>query len=361
MNKYIKKDINKHSIIKKLLKENAVDAILIYNPKNRLWFSEFKSTEGYLLISNNKAYLYVDGRYITAAGKIAKNVDKIIQFGNIFELLNKDLKFLNIKKLGFESDFLSFANYELYSKSLNSKLCPVNTSKIRTIKNNQEISFIHKACQISDIAFSNVVKNIKVGMTELEIDSIIFSSFMQEGADEPSFPSIVASGIRGAMPHGRASSKKIQNNELVTIDFGCYYKGYASDITRTIALGKPKKELLEIYEIVKKSQMMGINAIKPGISTKDIDSICRDYIISKGYGDYFIHSTGHGLGADVHEFPRVSPYCDIKLETGMVITVEPGIYIPNLGGVRIEDDILVTDNGYKVLTQSKKNPIVLIS
>ena len=357
---YIKNNINKHNIIKELLNKNKADAILIYNPKNRLWFSEFKSTEGYILITKRESILYVDGRYSTAAKINAKNTDKIIQFGNVFELINKDLKALKITNLGFESEFVSYLGYENYKKYLSANIIPIDTREIRSIKTNEEIALIHKACEISDKAFSNILKKIKPGMSELSVDSIIFSTYMSEGADEPSFPSIVVSGKRGALPHGRASEKLIKNNELVTIDFGCYYKGYASDITRTIAIGQPDSQLVEIYNIIKKAQEKGIMAIKPGIKTTEIDKICRDYIKAKGYGKYFIHSTGHGLGANVHEFPRVSPYCNVKLKPGMVITVEPGIYIPGLGGVRIEDDILVTDTGYQQLTSSKKNELIQI-
>ncbi len=356
---YIKKEINKKEIIQELLLKNNVDALLIYNPKNRLWYTQFNSTEGYLLVSKNKSYLYVDGRYITAAKNSAKNIDKIIEFGDVFELIKKDIKELKIKSIGFENDFITYNHYNLLKKMFSGlNLVSIDTRKIRVIKSNKEIELIHKACKISDNAFNEILKKIKKGMSEISVDKIIFSSFMDQGADGFSFSTIVASGKNGALPHWRASDKKINNNELVTIDFGCYYKGYSSDITRTIAIGKNiDSELIKIYNIVKEAQFLGIKSVKPGISTKEIDTICRNYIIKKGYGDYFKHSTGHGLGIDVHEFPRVSQYCDIKLETGMIITVEPGIYIPKFGGVRIEDDILVTDNGYKKLTNSSTDLI----
>ncbi len=355
---YIKNDINKKEIILNLLKENKVEAILLYNPINRSWFSEFNSSEGYILITTKKSILYVDSRYITDAKKNAKNIDEIIEFGNVFDLIKIYLKEYKINKLAFESDFLSFDHYKLLQDSLTSILVvPIDTSKIRKVKTNSEIELIHKACKISDNTFTKILQNIKPGISELELDKIIFSSFMDEGASGFSFSTIVASGKRGALPHGRASKKLLANNELVTIDFGCYYKNYSSDITRTVAIGNPNPKLLEIYDIVKTAQQMGINAVKPGIRANEIDKICRDYITEKGYGEYFKHSTGHGLGANVHEFPRISLYCDAKLEPGMVITVEPGIYIPELGGVRIEDDILVTDNGYKMLTNSPRELI----
>ncbi len=358
MNKYINNEIDKNKIINKILLDNNVDAIILYNPKNRLWYSEFKSTKGYILIAKNKSILYVDGRYITAAKETSKNINEIKQFSNIFELLNQDIKKLSIKSIAVEGDFVTYCEYQKFSKFINAKIKSIDTSEIRTIKNNKEISLIHKACNISIKTFDEVLKKIKLGMTELDIDSIIFSEFMKHGADEPSFPSIIASGKRGALPHGRASNKKLQNNDMITIDFGCYYKGYSSDVTRTISLGEPNNKLKEIYKIVQIAQSKGIELIKPGISTIEIDKACRDYIEKNGYGKYFSHATGHGLGADVHEFPRVSSWCDVKLKPGMIITVEPGIYIPDLGGVRIEDDILVTETGYKVLTKSKTDKLI---
>lgn len=356
---YIKNDINKNKIFKNMLLENKVDGILIYNPVNRLWFSDFKSTEGFILKTKEKTILYVDGRYITAAKKYSKNVDEIIEFGDCFKLINEELKKQNIKKLGFESDFINYKTYKLYKNILKTEIIPIDFSEIRVIKNNKEIAIIEKACEITDKAFENVIKNIKVGMSELKINTFIFETFMENGVEEFAFPSIVASGKRGAMPHGIATNKKIGNNELITIDFGCSYKGYSSDCTRTIAIGDDiNPKLIDIYNIVLTAQKKGIKAIKPGIKTNEIDKICRDYISLKGYGKYFIHSTGHGIGINVHEFPRISPYCSIKLKPGMIITVEPGIYIEGLGGVRIEDDILVTDNGYKRLTKTKTDKLI---
>ena len=343
--------INKR--INKLLEDNNLDAFLFQSNENRYWISRFNSTAGYVLVTKNKKILYLDGRYIEAGKEKAKNIDEVKELQtnnkNSLNIIFEDLKEMNLTKLGFSEEETNFKFYKFLQKEYD-HLYPVNTNDIRTVKELYEIEYTQKACDISLEAFNKVIKKIKPGMKEKDIAIELSYEMMLLGADKNSFDSIVASGIRGSLPHGIASNKIINNNEMITIDFGCYYKGYASDITRTIAIGEPSYKLNEIYDVVKEAQKLGIEAIKPGVSSKEIDTICREYIQSKGYGQYFNHSTGHGLGLDVHEFPRISPFMDIELEENMIITVEPGIYIPGLGGVRIEDDILVTKNGYKILS-----------
>ncbi len=181
----------------------------------------------------------------------------------------------------------------------------------------------------------------------------------KQGAVSSSFDIIVASGVRSALPHGVASEKTIESGELVTLDFGAYYEGYCSDITRTLAVGNISDELKTIYETVRVAQQLGIDGIKPGMTGKEADALTRDYIKEKGYGDYFGHSTGHGLGMEVHEAPGLSMASDVPLQPGMVVTVEPGIYIPGVGGTRIEDDILITETGNERLNYSSKELIIL--
>ncbi|MBW3059078.1 aminopeptidase P family protein [Spiroplasma poulsonii] len=365
MKEYVKFKLNKQAQLEQYLKKHQVDGILFHSTVNRFWFSEFESSEGYLLFTKNELILYLDGRYITAGKKQAKNVTNVQEMttnnaGGFFGMLQNDLTKNKVKVLAFESDYLTYLTYQNLAVSLATiELKPVDFSELRTIKSNQEINVLKQACAIGDIAINNVIKNIKPGMTERQVEQIIINSFIEEGADKPSFDTIVASGWRGALPHGRATDKVIENNELITIDFGCIYNGYCSDTTRTIGLGKPSPQMLEIFDVVYQAQKQGIEAIKPGVSTATIDKICRDYITSKGYGQYFTHLTGHGVGIEIHEFPRVSPFCNVPLEPGMIITVEPGIYIPDVGGVRIEDDILVTENGYELLTEAKRDLILI--
>ncbi|KAF5306455.1 hypothetical protein FQR65_LT18575 [Abscondita terminalis] len=281
-----------------------------------------------------------NGRYITAAREKQKkglltNIDEILEFGPVFNILNAICEKEGIKKIGFE--------------------IPINTYRIRMIKDDYEISKIQKACDITNEVFNDILKFIKVGMTELEVARFVSDSFLKYGAQKLSFDTIVASGIRGSMPHARPSDKKIQDGDLVTIDMGCVYEGFCSDQTRTILMGSAiDKKQEEIYKIILDAQQAGIDKVRPGINAADIHKTCFDYIESKGYGPYFTHGTGHGLGIQIHEEPYASSAGEVILEPGMVITVEPGIYIPEFGGVRIEDDILVTEQGHKALTSSDR-------
>ncbi|AHF57673.1 aminopeptidase P family protein [Spiroplasma eriocheiris] len=365
MQKFINIKLDCNAILNNYLTQHNVEGILFHSPVNRLWFSKFASSEGYLLYTKDESILFLDGRYITAGKEHAKNVTRVELMATnnangFFGTLSKALTKHQVKSLAFESDFLVYSHYQMIDKALGDvTLKPVDFTELRAIKDNEEVNLIKKACAIGDSAIANVIKKITVGMTEREVEQIILNTFIEMGAEQPSFETIVASGIRGALPHGKASDKVINNNELVTIDFGCIYQGYCSDTTRTIGLGQPSAKMLEIYDVVYQVQKLGIAAIKPGVTTKEIDDICRNYIIEKGYGEYFTHSTGHGLGIEVHEFPRVSPFCNVPLKPGMVITVEPGIYIPDLGGVRIEDDILVTEDGHQLLTEAQRELVLV--
>jgi Xaa-Pro aminopeptidase len=228
----------------------------------------------------------------------------------------------------------------------------INGTKLRMVKTNEESKILKEAANISHKALNAVKHLIKPGISEIEIRNNLEFQMLKFGAEKPGFDSIVVSGERSALPHGKPSSKLLKEGELVTIDFGAQYKGYTADITRTFKVGDvTDQKLLEIFEVVKEAQELGIKAVKPGVLASTIDKICRDYIISKGYGEYFVHGTGHGLGVEVHEEPYVTPISKDILQVGNVITVEPGIYIPNLGGTRFEDDILVTNDGYEILSR----------
>lgn len=351
--------MNKKSIIEEIIKANNLDAVLFYSFENRFWYSDFISTLGYLLITKNEAKLLVDGRYITEAKTVAKNVT-VENFTNIFQSLNDICQKENITNVGFEADYITYGQLADWKKMMPKiNFVPLNIRELRMIKDQEEINRIQKACEIGDLAYQEILKNIKPGMTEREVENIILNSFSKNGATKASFETIIASGFRSAMPHGKASDKVINDNEIITCDFGCVYQGFCSDMTRTFALGKIDDKLIEIHNIVAQAQMNGIKAVKPGIKIGEIDKICRDYIAEQGYGQYFTHGTGHGLGIEIHEAPWVIRNEQTILKPGMVITVEPGIYIPDLGGVRIEDDILVTENGYQILTKSPREINVL--
>lgn len=348
------KNLNKKAVITTILSENNIDAMLFYAPENRFWYSDFISTLGYLLISKDNAQLLLDGRYITEGKKQAKNVD-VIEFNNVFTTLRALLATQKIKTIGFEAEYVTIAQLASWKQAMKDiTFVPVQVNTLRMVKDEMEIARITKACAIGDLAFKEVLNFIKPGVSEKDVEDVILRAFTKNGATKASFDTIVASGERGAMPHGKASNKKINNNELITCDFGCIYEGFCSDMTRTFAIGNVDAKLITIHEIVKAAQMAGIKAIKPGIAIGEIDKICREYIKAKGYEQYFTHGTGHGLGIEIHEAPWVIKNETTILMPGMVITVEPGIYIPNLGGVRIEDDVLVTNDGYQILTKSSR-------
>ena len=259
---------------------------------------------------------------------------------------------------------MSYSDYQMYSKALpNVELVPAGNEMLnaRQIKSQKEIEYLKKAASITDIAFSETLKIIKEGITEKEIAAHLEYIQRLNGAEDKSFETIVASGHRSSMPHGVASDKKIQRNEFITMDFGCLYNGYASDMTRTIFFGDKDKissEQKRIYDLVYEGQSMGIEMLKPGVIGSSVEYAVRDYFKKNGDMDkYFGHSLGHSFGLEVHEPPYCSRACDDKLQENMVMTVEPGIYIENFCGVRIEDDILITKDGHERITKSPRELI----
>ena len=251
--------------------------------------------------------------------------------------------------------------YQQYDEAIAARLIPTAqiVEKIRMIKTEDELQIMYKAAEIADLAYDYVLKTVEPGMTEIEVSNMLEFEMRKHGATESSFDTIVASGYRSALPHGVASNKKIQTGELVTLDFGALYNGYCSDITRTFAVGEISDQLQEIYETVLQAHLNGLAGIKAGMTGKEADALARDHIKAKGYGEYFGHGTGHGLGLEVHEEPRLSPTGHIVLQENMVVTVEPGIYLPNVGGCRIEDDIVITTDSNKSLNKAPKELIIL--
>ncbi|XP_023226485.1 uncharacterized protein LOC111627148 [Centruroides sculpturatus] len=273
-----------------------------------------------------------------------------------FEAIFSFCQAARYQRIGIEREYATFAEIEKIKAWFPSaKIVPISAQKLRIVKTTREIKLIRRAALIALQALEKLKPHIKAGVSEKELDAKLEFFLRQGQADKSSFDAIIASGPRSALPHGRASQRVLAEGEFVTIDFGALYQGYACDITRNFHVGKvTNPELLRIEKVVREAQSQGIQAVKPGVKTSAIDKICRDYITEQGYGKYFVHSTGHGLGIDVHELPYVSNQSaqETELKPGMVITVEPGIYIPNLGGVRIEDDVLVTPGGHQVLSRS---------
>ncbi|MBO8170343.1 MAG: aminopeptidase P family protein [Bacillaceae bacterium] len=356
--------MNKHRIeaLRQALNEKNLDGIIITSSYNRRYITGFTGTAGYVVITEDSADFITDFRYVDQAEKQAPLFNIVRHTGPILDTVKEVLNQRGIKRLAFEKEHVTFSLYESMKEKLDGvELVPESgmVEKIRAIKDEQEIRIMEEAASIADEAFSHILSHIKPGVTEKEIALELEFFMRKKGADSSSFDMIVASGYRSALPHGVASDKVIEKGELVTLDFGAYYKGYCSDITRTVAVGEPDDKLKEIYEIVRRAQLNGVEHVKAGMTGIEADALTRDIIKEAGYGDYFGHSTGHGLGMEVHEAPGLSPRVDTILQPGMVVTIEPGIYISGLGGVRIEDDVVITEKGCTILTKSKKDLIIL--
>src|SRR5699024_3270630 len=316
----------------------------------------FTGTAGAILISKDAAQFITDFRYTEQAKEQAKGFTVIEHQGSLVQEIKDQLNDLNIKHLAFEKEHVTYATYELYKDALDVELVPTQgiVEELRLIKTEHELNIMKKAAQIADQAFEHILSYIKPGVKEIDIANELEFFMRQQGATSSSFDIIVASGYRSALPHGVASDKRIESGELVTLDYGALYNGYCSDTTRTVAVGEISDELKNIYKTVLEAQLCGIEGIKPGMTGKEADALTRNHIKDKGYGEYFGQSTGHGLGMEVHEGPSLSYRTERKLEPGMVVTVEPGIYIPDVGGCRIEDDIVITQTGNERLTTANK-------
>lgn len=343
------------------MEKAQVDGFLITSTYNRRYMTNFTGSSGVVLISQTEAKLITDFRYVEQAGKQAEGFEIVQHQGLITEEVANQAKAMGINKLGFEQDHITFALFKVYEAAFAGVLMPISgmIEKIRLIKTPSEIKILKEAAEIADAAFMHIVQYIKPGLTELTVSNELEFFMRKQGAASSSFDTIVASGHRGALPHGVASDKVIEKGELVTLDYGAYYNGYVSDITRTVAVGVPSDELKGIYDIVLEAQLRGMAGIKPGMLGKEADALTRNFITEKGYGEYFGHSTGHGIGLEVHEGPALSVRSDTILEPGMAVTVEPGIYVPGVGGVRIEDDTIITIEGNESLTHSTKELIIL--
>lgn len=347
--------------IQQKMKSEGVEALLITSPYNLRYASNFTGSTGLSVITQSKAFFVTDFRYTEQAADQAVEFEIVKNTGPIYEEVKAIVEKENIKSLGFEKEFVTFAMYEQISSLLTCELIPVSglVESLREIKEDSEVETIQKAIKITEFAFEEILNFIKPGVSEIEVANKLDFLMREKGASGVSFDTIVASGKRSAMPHGVASDKKIENGDMITLDFGCYYNGYVSDMTRTFSLGDPGEELKKIHQIVLDANLKVTEVAKAGVTGKALDDIARDYIKEKGYGEAFGHSTGHGIGLEVHEGPGINFRNEKVLVSGNVITNEPGIYIPGLGGVRIEDDLLITENGNKNLMSVTKELIQL--
>ncbi|EOA3420663.1 M24 family metallopeptidase [Enterococcus hirae] len=347
--------------LRKKMQEENLDSFLITSPYNLRYLTNFTGTTGLAVITLEKAFFITDFRYTEQAAAQAQGFEIIKNVGSIFEEVADLVQKEGLRELGFEETTVSFLEYSVLEEIIDAQLIPISgmIEELREIKDEEEIAIIEKACSIADLAYDHILKMIQPGMTEIEVANQLDFYMRSLGASGVSFETIVASGLRSAMPHGVASKKIIEQGDLITIDFGCYYEGYVSDMTRTFAIGDPGEQLKEIYQIVLEAQLAVLEVAKPGVTGKQLDAVARDYITKHGYGEAFGHSTGHGIGLEIHEGPNVSVRAEKQFVPGNIITDEPGIYLPGIGGVRIEDDLLITSDGNRVLTHSPKELIIL--
>lgn len=347
--------------LRRRMEEEEIDALLITNPYNRRYMTGFTGTAGVVVVSEKDAVFITDFRYTEQAEKEVEGYRIVQHTKTIIEEVAVQLKKMEAKTVGFEKDDLSFGLYELYRQKVEGELKPVSglVEKLRIVKTDDELAVLQQAADIADEAFQHIITYIRPGISELDVANELEFFMRKQGATSSSFSIIVASGLRSALPHGVATTKTIETGDFVTLDYGALYHGYVSDITRTVAVGEPAEKLKEIYAVTLAAQELALKGIKPGMTGKEADAIARDYITAKGYGEAFGHSTGHGIGLEVHESPTLSFRSDKVLEPNMVVTVEPGIYLPEVGGVRIEDDIVITADGNRRLTSAPKELLIL--
>jgi len=349
--------------LKSRFKPNNIDCFLITSRNNIYYLTGFTGDAGILFISPRKVKLITDYRFQGEVVDRVQNAEVCLTKKKYIEELATLRVIKRKERVGFESKYVPYNLYWEIRKKFNwlkFKSFDSFVEDLRLRKSGDEIENIKKACKIADKAFTEVLGYIKEGVREIEIAAELEYKMKKLGGEKPSFDTIVASGFRSAIPHGTASDKKLKKGEFITIDFGTYYNGYASDTTRTVFLGTPTLRDKKIYNTVYYAQKNAREATEEGVKLKVLDKIARDYIKENGYGKYFTHSLGHGVGLDVHEAPIISYRNNNGIaEKGMVFTIEPGIYIPDYQGTRIEDTVAILDGRVEVLTNLERELIVL--
>jgi Xaa-Pro aminopeptidase len=351
--------------LRELMKCEAIEAWLITHPINRKYVTGFTGSAGYVLLTGTQAWLLTDFRYMTQAKQQLPTTFAVVQHdaAKPLETIAEIAREAGIRELHFEQDHVSVATFHKYVEAFGSKLKLIASAsmveQLRQTKDAEEIAHIRHAVRLADEAFAHILQFLKPGMSEREVALELELHMRRAGATAPSFEIIVASGERSALPHGIASDRCLSRDEFVKMDYGAIVQGYCSDLTRTIVIGKPSPKHLEIYEIVLAAQQAVLSKLRAGMTGREADALARSVIDNHGYGDYFGHGTGHSLGLEIHEQPRLSKMEERELQVGNVVTVEPGIYLPEFGGVRIEDMVIIQENGCEILTQAPKQLICL--
>ena len=344
------------------LLDGEVDGLLLTSRYSRHYGAEFDIAEGTAIVTKAGCRYFTDSRYIESAQAGLKGFEVMDVAGiGYFKRLNDAIADFGVTTLGFEENYLTVAEFTGYEKNLNAKLVPFNKeiASFRGVKEDWELENLRKAQKIADKAFSEVLPRIKVGMSELELQAELIYCMYKNGAHGLSFDPIVVSGPNSSMPHGVAGERKIQDGDFITMDFGVLYNGYCSDMTRTVAMGHVTEEMEKVYNTVLEAQLAGLAATKAGVPGKDIDLAARKVIEDAGYGPYFGHGYGHSVGLEIHESPSPNVRNENPMPLHSVASAEPGIYLPGKFGVRIEDCVIFTEDGYENLATSPKNLIIL--
>jgi len=339
--------------VRKMLGLNQLDGILFSSLENIRYLCGFTGSDGALLITQEESFFLTDSRYWTQSEEEVKG-SRIVHYRKKMEGISSLLLNLKLRNIGFESASLPFSAHQFLIERLppEAKLIPLEEEmkNIRALKDKQELALLRTSVEIASKAYLEILKLLKEGVEETEAAFEMEWSMKRKGAEALGFDIIIASGKRSALPHGKASSRRVEKGDFILIDFGSEFQGYHSDQTRTVVCGSPSSEQQKIYRIVKEAHDNAIERVRPGIPISEVDGAARNHIRDEGYGEYFGHGLGHGIGLAVHEDPVVNGENKGLVQEGMVFTIEPGIYIPEWGGVRIEDMVLVTPHGAELLT-----------
>ena len=343
--------------VRKIVEQSGLDGLLFTSLENIRYLCGFTGSDGAFVLGRKESFFLTDSRYWTQSEEEVKGA-KIVHYRKKTDGILSLFSELGLKRIGFESNWLPFSLYHFLREKLprEVELVPLDHEirNLRASKDDEEIAILRKAIDIASKAFEHILNMAKEGVIERDLAFEMEFFMKREGAEDLGFDIIIASGGRSALPHGKAAEKRIEKGDLVLIDFGSRFLGYHSDQTRTVVCGPPSPEQKKIYQIVKDAQERAIEKVRPGIPIREVDGAARDYIRECGYDEYFGHGTGHGIGLAVHEDPAVNRENNDLVQEGMVITVEPGIYLPNRGGVRIEDMVRATSTGREVLTYLPK-------
>lgn len=342
--------------------EHHIDALVVSFLPNVRYLTGFTGSHGIAVVTASGAWFLTDSRYRTQSAGEVKGFRRIVTAYDLWKTIALRKLTRGCRRVAFESESVAFAQYASFREAMpRTALIPSRglIEGIAVAKDPYELACIRRAVAVTDQVFQEILREIRPGVSELEIAAELSYRHRRLGAEGDAFEPIVASGIRGAAPHARASARRIRAGEFVTMDFGCTVDGYCADLTRTVAIGRIGRELRAIYAAVLAAQREAIDAARAGMAAAELDAVARSRIAAEGYGKFFTHSLGHGLGLHIHERPRISPLSSERLQVGSVITIEPGVYIPGRCGVRIEDDVVLTSSGCTVLTCAPKELLIL--